>query len=95
VAITAGSGESYPADDFYFFSTLTIPSFGHGRQACPGRFFAVRLLKTVIAEIIMRYDLRFSAGIQTRPESLDWEPICPPDTSLILEFRSREEQRQQ
>ncbi|KAL4956496.1 cytochrome P450 [Aspergillus filifer] len=64
-------------------------SFGYGRQACPGRFFAVRLLKTIVGELILRYDIRYAGGNRARPAVLDVEPITVPDRTVELEFRAR------
>lgn len=53
-------------------SQLASPSashvgFGYGLQSCPGRFFAVALVKILLAHIVMGYDLKppGSAGIET------------------------------
>ncbi|KAL3450048.1 cytochrome P450 [Aspergillus insuetus] len=72
----------------------TIPhhdwlSFGHGRQACPGRFYSIRLLKTILGEMMLRYDIRYAGGDRPRPPSIDVEPILAPDTTVELEFRVR------
>ena len=32
--------------------------FGHGREACPGRFFAIQQIKLVVAHMIMNYDIQ-------------------------------------
>ncbi|KAJ7203642.1 cytochrome P450 [Mycena pura] len=32
--------------------------FGHGRHACPGRFFAAMLLKAMLAHILINYDIK-------------------------------------
>ncbi|KAK1225701.1 hypothetical protein PQX77_011321 [Marasmius sp. AFHP31] len=39
-----------PTADFFLF--------GHGRHACPGRFFAVNELKLLVAHILWNYDVR-------------------------------------
>ncbi|KAI9376180.1 cytochrome P450 [Aspergillus egyptiacus] len=65
-------------------------TFGYGRQACPGRFYSLRLLKTILGEIIMRYDVRYAGGERPRPPSLDLEPLTVPDPTIELEFRARD-----
>ena len=40
--------------------------FGHGRHACPGRFFAASELKLMLAYIVLNYDFEFQ---QRRPEN--------------------------
>ncbi|KAJ5366924.1 cytochrome P450 monooxygenase [Penicillium brevicompactum] len=46
-------------------SQLASPSashlgFGYGLQSCPGRFFAVALMKIILAHIVIKYDIRAS-----------------------------------
>ncbi|KAL4922910.1 cytochrome P450 [Aspergillus aurantiobrunneus] len=64
-------------------------AFGYGRQACPGRFYAIRLLTTVLGEMILRYDIRYAGGRRARPEPIDLEPLLGPDQSIEIEFRAR------
>ncbi|KAF5372482.1 hypothetical protein D9758_005286 [Tetrapyrgos nigripes] len=40
--------------------------FGHGKHACPGRFFAVNELKTMLAHCLLNYDFKF-ADRRTEP----------------------------
>lgn len=40
----------------------THVTFGHGRHACPGRFFAVSELKVMLARIIITYDFKLEEG---------------------------------
>lgn len=42
----------------------TFLSFGHGRHACPGRFFAATEMKLLLAYIAMNYDVK---PMETRP----------------------------
>ncbi|KAF9236824.1 cytochrome P450 [Melanogaster broomeanus] len=44
-------------------------SFGHGRHACPGRFFAAAVIKTMLAHIVVSYDVKLEENA-TRPQSL-------------------------
>jgi cytochrome P450 len=41
--------------------------FGHGRHACPGRFFASAELKLLLAYILMNYDIE---ALDKRPENM-------------------------
>lgn len=45
----------------YHFVTTSVehPSFGHGKHACPGRFFASNEIKLILAHLIIRYDWGF------------------------------------
>ncbi|KAJ0419472.1 cytochrome P450 [Aspergillus carlsbadensis] len=66
-------------------------SFGHGRQACPGRFYSLRLLKTILGEMMLRYDIRYAGGDRPRPPPTDLDPITTPNTTVELEFRARQD----
>lgn len=60
--------------------------FGHGSHACPGRFFAVDLLKVILAYIICNYELKTVHGM--RPDNGYYGVICMPSTTKLL-FRER------
>jgi len=47
--------------------------FGHGRHACPGRFFAATELKAILAHILINYDIK-----------AETEGVRPPDNILAL-----------
>ncbi|KAL4903355.1 cytochrome P450 [Aspergillus multicolor] len=63
--------------------------FGYGRQACPGKFYALSILKTALGEIMLRYDVRYAGGPRARPETVDLDPLILPDPSVDLELRVR------
>lgn len=42
-------------------------AFGHGRHACPGRFFAANELKLMLAHVVLHYDF-------------EMQPVRPPNT---------------
>ncbi|KAH9929775.1 cytochrome P450 [Fomitopsis serialis] len=62
-------------------------SFGHGRHACPGRFFVSHELKIMLANIVLKYDVKFQDG--RRPEN-EWATMTnmPSQTAQVL-FRKR------
>ncbi|KAF8844237.1 cytochrome P450 [Paxillus ammoniavirescens] len=43
-------------------------AFGHGKHACPGRFFAATELKSMLAHLVLSYDIKLE-GNATRPRS--------------------------
>ncbi|GJE90628.1 cytochrome P450 [Phanerochaete sordida] len=62
-------------------------SFGHGKHACPGRFFAVNELKLMMAHILLTYDVRPEAVIPSGRwirHSLLADPVATVD------FRKRQ-----
>ncbi len=76
-------------DDDYIrkanFSTVSTSveyqSFGHGRHACPGRFFAANELKLLLAYMVLNYDIE---PLKERPSGR-WvvNNILPPMKATI------------
>lgn len=72
--------------DRHMAAISTGPSFltfGHGRHACPGRFFAVQEIKLLLAQIILNYDIKY---VEQRPESI-WlkeAQIAPSKAKLTI-----------
>jgi cytochrome P450 len=50
-------------------SSLT---FGYGRHACPGRFFAANEIKMIIAHTLLRYDMRLVDGANERYPNIEF-----------------------
>ncbi|EGS19530.1 cytochrome P450 monooxygenase-like protein [Thermochaetoides thermophila DSM 1495] len=65
-------------------------TFGYGRHACPGRFFAANEIKMIVAQVVMGWELKMPDGVQGR-----WEDLClgagivPDPTKSILMKRFR------
>lgn len=72
----------------YVASNTSSMSFGYGRHACPGRFFAAQEIKAIMSFILQKYDVRFSPG-QTRPESFPAESQFLPNPMATVEFKRR------
>ena len=72
------------------FSTTSLGSlmFGHGKYACPGRFFASVESKLVLANILQRYDLRLRPGYG-RPKNLLLGDANITDYTAAIEIRAR------
>lgn len=70
-------GLAYPEKGFL--------SFGIGKHACPGRFFAAAELKVLLAYIICNYDFKFSDG--KRPKNKFFSFSCLPDFRAPLLLR--------
>ncbi|MCJ1241081.1 hypothetical protein MMC14_009085 [Varicellaria rhodocarpa] len=62
--------------------------FGHGRYACPGRFFASNEIKMIVAHLIMRYEWRFREG-EGRPVNLSLDENLFPDPEARVLVRRR------
>ena len=63
-------------------------AFGHGRHACPGRFFAMNELKAMMAYVVMNYDVRTEKeGV--RPPNYDAGLSVLPNPMAKVLFRKR------
>ncbi|KAF8733251.1 hypothetical protein AX14_003987 [Amanita brunnescens Koide BX004] len=67
---------------------LSYLLFGHGRHACPGRFFAAGELKTILAYILLNYDVKMADG-GGRPENTWFGQTSFPHTKAEVLFRKR------
>ncbi|KAF8335539.1 cytochrome P450 [Amanita rubescens] len=62
--------------------------FGHGRQACPGRFFAAAELKAMLAHVLLNYDIKM-ANDAGRPTNIPIASEMMPDPTAEVLFRKR------
>ena len=63
--------------------------FGYGIHACPGRFFAMNVVKATIVAILRRYDLRLPSSEKVpRPQYNRLLVLIPPKAQAV-EFRRR------
>ncbi|KAI8990629.1 cytochrome P450 [Trametes punicea] len=70
-------------------TSLDYISFGHGKHACPGRFFAANELKSLLAYIILNYDMKLS-GDGSRPKNVYWAMTVIPALNGKILFKKRE-----
>ncbi|RPD64699.1 cytochrome P450 [Lentinus tigrinus ALCF2SS1-7] len=82
-----GDGEG-TKHQFVNTSIEYIP-FGHGKHACPGRFFAANELKAMLAFIVLNYDLKL-ANDAPRPENRCFGAAIIPDPTAEIMFRKRQ-----
>lgn len=61
-------------------------SFGHGRHACPGRFFAANELKLLLAYMVLNYDIEVLAK---RPEGRWVGQVILPDMTATIKVKRR------
>ncbi len=62
--------------------------FGHGKQACPGRFFAANELKIALSHILLKYDFKLPAD--TAPKSSTFGLFYQADEKAGLMIKRRE-----
>ncbi|KAF7303498.1 Cytochrome P450 [Mycena indigotica] len=65
--------------------------FGHGRHACPGRFFAATELKAMLAHMLIEYDVEAVVpGEAGRPRDVEFALLRMPSMSGEVRIRRRE-----
>ncbi|KAK4235824.1 hypothetical protein C8A03DRAFT_36300 [Achaetomium macrosporum] len=64
-----------------------VLTFGFGRHACPGRFFAANEIKMIIANFIMTYDIKLPEGVNGRYPNLEIGASSVPDPRKELLFK--------
>ncbi|KAI6131899.1 cytochrome P450 [Pisolithus thermaeus] len=68
--------------------TPEMLSFGMGKRACSGRFFAATMLKTTLAHVVMTYDVKRESG-ERSPNSLHIGSAIMPNPTAKVMFRKR------
>ncbi|KAK1658301.1 cytochrome P450 [Colletotrichum godetiae] len=66
----------------------TLPEhlgFGHGKHACPGRFFAANEIKIALVHILLQYEWRLPVGADTSITDYGFSPML--NQRLELEIR--------
>jgi cytochrome P450 len=64
--------------------------FGHGKYACPGRFFASSTVKLLISNILLRYDVKFPGDQKERPPNVCLHEYIFPNPEALVQFRLRQ-----
>ncbi|KAJ7653140.1 cytochrome P450 [Mycena polygramma] len=63
-------------------------AFGIGKHACPGRFFAVTMLKVMLAHVLLEYDVKLE-GEGAHPPSEWFGTTCKANRSARVLFKKR------
>ncbi|EIN06110.1 cytochrome P450 [Punctularia strigosozonata HHB-11173 SS5] len=66
-------------------------TFGHGKHACPGRFFAANEMKMMLAHIVMHYDVQLENGSRVRPPNSYFAVNCLADSTAKICLRKRQD----
>ncbi|KAL8910997.1 MAG: hypothetical protein Q9171_003766 [Xanthocarpia ochracea] len=83
------------AQSHQFVTTgLESMTFGHGRFACPGRFFASNESKIILALLLLKYETRLvndggKSAEAVRPKNLVFADACYPDPEVKVMFKRR------
>lgn len=67
-------------------TTRTFLPFGHGRHACPGRWFAAQLMKQALAYLVMNYEVEL-VGKPVRRWALLNTMVPPIDAQIRIRRR--------
>ena len=86
------SASKTDANKFQFATTSPANSmyFGHGKHDCPGRFFASNEIKTIVAYLIRKYDIKAAPNSEKRPESLKFASRVVPNPNISIMMKKRE-----
>ncbi|KAL0578516.1 hypothetical protein V5O48_003459 [Marasmius crinis-equi] len=68
--------------------TTNWVTFGAGKHACPGRFFAVNEIKALLVHVLMNYDVKLKDGNEFPPE-ICFAGFVTPNSKAKLLFRKR------
>lgn len=63
--------------------------FGHGRHACPGRFFAVNEVKAMMAHMVLNYDIKLPGDSRDPPKGPWFAGSRSPHPTAEVLFRKR------
>lgn len=84
--IRAGDKEDSPRHQMVNTNATNL-SFGMGKHACPGRFFAANELKAMMAHVLLNYDLKLEGdGESCRHTGWDFR-IVPSDEKILWRKR--------
>ncbi|KAI6872898.1 hypothetical protein KC343_g725 [Hortaea werneckii] len=83
-ALGANAASSQPT---LVTTDASLQIFGHGRHACPGRFFAATEMKLMFAILVSRYDVMLAPGTGPKPWRVGTMSL--PDTELQVFFREK------
>lgn len=64
-------------------------SWGNGRFTCPGRWYAAAMIKLIIANLLLGYDISFPPGQTERPPNAKYDTEVHPDFEQKIVLRKR------
>jgi hypothetical protein len=68
-------------------------TFGYGRMSCPGRYFAVHSIKSIVVGLLLQYDIELeqARGLKSgRPKNIQAGNVTIPDPQVSVRFRSKQ-----
>ncbi|CAG9942697.1 unnamed protein product [Clonostachys rosea f. rosea IK726] len=85
----AKAAETVANSQFVSVSASSL-TFGYGKHACPGRFFAANEIKMILATILLHYDIKLPDGVTERYPNLEMGAQSLPDPKKLISIRKRE-----
>ncbi|CAG7563257.1 unnamed protein product [Fusarium equiseti] len=82
-----GSVEKAANNQFVSVNQSSL-TFGYGRHACPGRFFAANEIKMILAHALLRYDVKLVGSETKRYPNMEFTHMSIPDPSRKLLFKA-------
>ena len=61
-------------------------AFGYGQHACPGRFFAVHVMKLILGHLFSEYDLQ---PLEKMPKIVEIADMEFPSEEVVVKMRKR------
>lgn len=64
-------------------------SWGNGRFTCPGRWYGAAMIKLIVANLLLEYDISFPAGQTERPPNSKYNTEVHPsfEQKIVLKRR--------
>ncbi|KIX06715.1 uncharacterized protein Z518_04691 [Rhinocladiella mackenziei CBS 650.93] len=81
-----------PGQETHHSMVQTTPNFtyfGHGKHACPGRFFAVNEIKVLLIYTLIFYDVKYPPGAP-EPQMMWFSGKTMPDMTAKLLWKARD-----
>lgn len=64
--------------------------FGYGKQACPGRFFALKVVKLILGRLVWEYDIKWAGQPPRSPTNGSMEGFFMPSKNMRVSLKSRQ-----
>lgn len=64
-------------------------SWGYGRFTCPGRWYGAAMVKLIVANLLLEYDVSFPPGRTERPPNTKYDTDVHPDFEAKIVLRKR------
>jgi cytochrome P450 len=85
-----GGGPADNAKNQFVTTNEQNLNFGHGRHACPGRFFAANEIKMIVARMVMDFDFKNEGDSTERYPNIEMGRQSIPDPRKVLLFKKVE-----